>query len=210
MAYDSKKWHERSFLRTDMSLSLVHLTRPITINRTEYSPVDILLKILKEQKLIGSTNYPGYIIGSTRAVCFQETSLISVAQSLYYEKRERDRGYSKEVRYSGVGLSFYKRYIYQKGGRPVFYEKTENRNILQPSEWWRLVDFNHENEKDITDWTHEREWRVPNDFTFKREHASIIVQGRNDYQELISKCHPYECDILKEIRGIVTLNDIFM
>lgn len=124
MAYDSSAWRKRLSLRTDMSTYLVHLTRSSTIKGKEYSAVDILLKILEEQKLIGSKNYPGYINGSINAVCFQETPLVSIAQNLHYEEEEKKLGNNTRC-YSGVGLMFNKQYIYKNKGRKVFYARKE-------------------------------------------------------------------------------------
>lgn len=81
---------------------------------------------------------------------------------------------------------------------------------MPDSEWWRIVNFSLVDENKIIDWTHEREWRVPGDFTFEIKEASIIVNDANDYRELISKCCAFEYNILREIQGIVTLTNIWM
>ncbi|RZR32821.1 hypothetical protein D8T59_21945, partial [Vibrio vulnificus] len=41
--------------RQDLSSSLVHLTRGATVDGNELSPVDVLLKILRERTIVGST-----------------------------------------------------------------------------------------------------------------------------------------------------------
>lgn len=211
MVYDLNAWYKRLYMRTDISSGLTHLTRPNTINGKNYSAVEILLKILTEQKLIGSTTQSGYIVGSTPAVCFQETPLISIAQSLYHEKQERERLNTERIRYSAIGLSFDKHYVYGKGGRPVIYETTKkSKSILPPSEWWRIVDLNYEDKNKITDWTHEREWRVPGDFTFELKDAFVIVGLEKDYHEFILNCGVSRFDILKQIKGIVTLCNLLM
>lgn len=212
MVYDSSAWQKRLYQRTDMSTHLVHLTRSNIIDGKNYSAVEILLKIIEEQKLEGSTTQSGFIVGSKPAVCFQETPLVSVAQSLYYEQQERKRLNTTKIRYSGVGLMFDKRYVYENSGRPVIYETTKKtKEILRSSEeWWRIVDLNHEDENNVTDWTHEREWRVPGNFTFERKQASVIVANVDAYRKFIAECCAFKCNILKEIQGIVTLTNILM
>ncbi len=58
--------------RQDLSSSLVHLTRGATVDGNELTPVDVLLKILRERTIVGSTTDSGFIRGSRRAVCFQD------------------------------------------------------------------------------------------------------------------------------------------
>ena len=50
-------------------------------------------------------------------------------------------------------------------GRPVIYDKTISaKKYLPENEWWRIVNLDLSDEDRFIDWTHEREWRVPNDF----------------------------------------------
>lgn len=63
-----EKWVKRIANRSDMTTGLIHLTKRNTINNKEYSSLDILMKILDEKVLIGSTSETGYINGNIRII----------------------------------------------------------------------------------------------------------------------------------------------
>lgn len=63
-----EKWVKRIANRSDMTAGLIHLTKRNTINNKEYSSLDILMKILDEKVLIGSTSETGYINGNIRII----------------------------------------------------------------------------------------------------------------------------------------------
>lgn len=71
-----------------MSMYLTHLTRPPGDGRTS---IEIILKILSEQTIIGSSTDSGFIVGSNRAVCFQELPLYSLVENVYHEETNRDK-----------------------------------------------------------------------------------------------------------------------
>ena len=76
---------------------------------------------------------------------------------------------------------------------------------------WRIVDFNLADKDNIIDWTHEREWRVKNNFDFELEDVTIVLNDSNDYSEFISTIYKYEYhNILLKIQGIVTLRNLLM
>lgn len=65
-------------------------------------------------------------------------------------------------------------------------------------------------ETNIIDWTHEREWRLPDNFNFQLEEAIVILSNTNTYKNFISLCRSInQVDILTKIKGIVTLNAVF-
>lgn len=179
--------------------------------------VDTLIKILKEGTINGSTTQSGYIVGNRTAACFQELPIEAIKQNIEIEEEMLKRFSFPKVRYCGVGLSFDRFYIYDQGGRPVIYEETEVAKKLlnyNKDEYWRIVNLKLEwNEpyigdlftktgpiktKDlettILDFTHEREWRVPdffsfnlvNDFTLNK-HINIILKDRDTYNYFIQK-----------------------
>jgi hypothetical protein len=95
------------------------------------------------------------------------------------------------------------------GSTIVLYEKTSlAKDILPKKEWWRIVNFNLKNEESIIDWTHEREWRAPNDFKFILSEATILVTNKNMYRKLLIKCEEHNIDILKKVKGIVVMSSI--
>ncbi|WP_260870117.1 hypothetical protein [Bacillus cereus] len=123
MGYTFEQWRERYSQRSDISSYLVHLTRPIFNKEGETikTSIDVLNEILTSKKLIGSTTQKGYIVGKNKAVCFQDMPLQSVCQNVLFEElRTEDK---KKRRYVPIGIAFPKTYVYQKGGRPVMYEK---------------------------------------------------------------------------------------
>ena len=91
------------------------------------------------------------------------------------EKGLRNKKVGK-VRYRACGLVFPKAYVYDRGGRPVVYDKTSvAKKYLPPTEHWRIVNLNLSNPEAIVDWTHEREWRVPDKLEFEHEDVAVIM-----------------------------------
>lgn len=211
MAYDYKKWKERMSDRQDLSSSLVHLTRSAEVDGNNLSAVDVLLKILREQKLIGSTTEKGFIRGKRSAVCFQDAPLYSIAQNLKFEK-ELSRDQHTRHRYSGCGLVFSKYYLFESGCRPVIYDKVEEaKSYLAETELYRLVSFDMSNTKNIIDWSHEREWRMAGDFEFKVNWSAVVLETKEDYREFIKKVgFPENEGILDSICGIIVLDALVM
>ena len=211
MTYDYKKWKSRMSDRQDMSSSLVHLTRASEIEGVKLSAVDVLLKILRERKIIGSTTEKGFIRGKRSAVCFQDAPLYSIAQNLKFEKELSEEQHTRH-RYSGCGLVFSKYYLFQNGCRPVIYDKVdEGKAYISESELYRLVSFDISNTKNIVDWSHEREWRMPGDFEFKINWSAILLETKEDYREFIQKSmQPENGGILDAVCGIVVLDALIM
>jgi len=159
---DKSAFLKRREYRVDITAGLYHLTKP----QGNLDSVDVLMKILLEKKLIGSTTNGGYICGQTPAVCFQDIPLYSVAQNVYYEQ-ELQNQHGAKIRYEGTGLAFGKFFIYKNGGRPVVYDKLDDaKRYLPADQWWRIVNLDLASDK-LIDWTHEREWRVPGNLTFE-------------------------------------------
>ncbi|HEH9417887.1 TPA: hypothetical protein SIA31_001912 [Aeromonas sobria] len=197
--------------RQDLSSSLVHLTRGATIDSKELTPVDILLKILREKTIVGSTTDSGFIRGARRAVCFQDAPLFSIAQNLKFEKELRQTVTTRK-RYSGCGLIFSKYYLFQHGCKPVIYDKVEDgEQYLSDDELYRLVKFDLSNTDSFIDWTHEREWRMPDNFEFRIDWCGIVLETKNDYREFIQKSLQEENEgILESICGIIVLDALLM
>lgn len=211
MAYNFGVWKSRMSDRQDLSSSLVHLTRGATVDGNELTPVDVLLKILRERTIIGSTTDSGFIRGSRRAVCFQDAPLFSIAQNLKFEKELRQTGATRK-RYSGCGLIFSKYYLFQNGCKPVIYDKVEDgEQYLSDNELYRLVKFDLSNTDGFIDWTHEREWRMPDNFKFRIDWSGIVLETKADYREFIQKSLLDEnAGILESVCGIIVLDALLM
>lgn len=199
MPYNYEMWLKRMRLRSDISTYLTHLTR----ENDDLSGIDVLIKILKEKTLLGSTN-SGFIQGSDRAVCFQDAPLYSITQNLIHEQFNRDELGGK-IRYRPYGISFNKKYIFNKGGRPVIYEQKDIARKKYPDDLWRIVSFDLNDKNNIVDWTHEREWRVKGNFQFDLAEVTVLLTNKSAYKTFINKIDE---SILKNIAGIVVLDPI--
>ena len=199
--YTKKIWLKRHASRSDLTTSLVHLTK----ETDELNVLEVLLKILDDKKLNGSSTHSGFIIGDNSAVCFQDIPIYGITQNLLHEQQNKEE-LGDKIRYSPVGLSFSKSFLFNKGARPVIYEKKETAKSLIPrTEWWRIVSFDLSDNDKIIDWTHEREWRLKGDLEFSLDDVTILLTRKNIYQEFIKQCPQ---PILNEIRGIVTLQNV--
>ncbi|NRT61825.1 hypothetical protein B0P06_004293 [Clostridium saccharoperbutylacetonicum] len=202
MAYKLEDWTKRIRNRSDMSGYVYHLTR----GNDSLETIDVIIKILNDRKLNGSTTNSGFIVGSNKAVCFQDTTTYGLCQNTYHEQILRSNDKKLKVRYRPIGLAFEKTYVYEKGGRPVIYEKTEDaKKLLDKDEWWRIVNFDLSNRDQIIDWTHEREWRIKGDFEFDISKTIVVLVNNKTYKKFISKV---DKNILQYIGGIIVLDPI--
>ncbi|WP_143521829.1 DUF2971 domain-containing protein [Pseudomonas sp. 2995-3] len=206
MRYNKDKWIQRSASRSDITGQVTHLTKRTKDARA----VEILIKILRARVLMGSTTTSGFIVGDTPAVCFQEAPLYSICQNYQYEAmdaKENDRA----ARYSAYGLMFQKDYVYNKGGRPVLYENTKlAKEILPRDQWWRIVRFDLSNSDSIIDWTHEREWRTPNNFEFDISNATIIVPNPEAYRDFYELSKVGGEDVAIKVRTVLSAGAVFL
>lgn len=211
MGYTKDLWEKRIAGRSDLSSQVIHLTRSSEIDGKKLGPVDILVRVLKEERISGSTTDKGFICGDIPATCFQDVPIYALSQNIHAEEQYRQVVAGANVRYVGVGLMFPKPYVYARGGRPVVYEDTEKaKSILPEDEWWRIVRFDLTDENNFVDWTHEREWRVPGGFEFDLNQATVLLPNKFGYDRFLELCGEIgEVDILKEVRGIVSLGAVF-
>lgn len=221
MGINFKQWQNRVASRSDLTGRVTHLTKPTGIISKDTSfeelnimATDNLIKILQEKRLIGSTTNSGYIIGERRAVCFQDTPLYALAQNVEYERNRRESGVDDKLRYCGIGLSFVKADLFHYyNGRPVIYEQTEKaKQFLPKNEWWRIVNYDfryNQKGRNIIDWTHEREWRVPDDmeFEFNKGFVQVILYSPECVKYFLKNC---PSEIVDKIYGITTLKSILM
>lgn len=207
MGYTKEDWKSRIAQRNDITTFLVHLTR----GNSKEEVMDVLIKILEDKCLFGSSTDSGFIIGDRRAVCLQEAPIYSLAQNIYTEQTYRKNNDTVKERYVGWGLQFRKGFVYEHGGRPVIYDKTSDAKSYLPSkEWWRIVNFDLSNEEAIIDWTHEREWRVPEKLDFPLSEVAVLLPSEFAHRAFVKKCIELnKSDLLSSIRGIVQLGAIF-
>lgn len=206
MGYNIDEWKARIAERSDMSTSLIHLTR----EKDDDSVYNILYKILKSKKIIGSTTASGFICGNNTATCFQDVPLSSMCQNVYYEQKRIETGKDKKIRYRAIGLLFQKDYVFKKGGRPVLYDKTQDaKKYLPKDEWWRIVNMDFSDKDNIVDWSHEREWRLKGDFEFELEEATILVIKYSTLKPIVERIKKEDgIDIRDKIKGIHSLTNV--
>ncbi len=211
MAYTEADWSHRVISRADYGSQVTHLTRSTTICGQAYSAVDVLIKILRERRIIGSTTESGYIIGDRQAVCFQDAPPYSICENIDFElKLQKDKNTDK-VRYEACGVMFKKPYIYRKGGRPVIYDNKETaKNMLPTDEWWRIVNFDMSNPEFFVDWTHEREWRLPGDLEFDIAEATVVVMNAGQFKMFHANSAQGGEDVAKFVSCVLPLGTIFM
>jgi len=211
MGYSLKKWKERIKNRTDICQQVVHLTRGNTIGNKNYSAMDILIKILRERTILGSTTASGFIVGSTEAVCFQAAPLYSVCQNIDFESKIRNDTKSNKIRYAPFGLAFRKEYVYKTGARPVIYDETSKaKSYLPRNEWWRIVNFDLSDNENLVDWTHEREWRKPNNFEFDIQEATVLVPNSKTFKLFYKKGREKGEDITQQVRCVLSLGSLYL
>lgn len=183
-----------------MSTYLTHLTK----SNSGMNVLGVLLKILEEQKLLGS-NSTGFIQGSHRAVCFQDSPLTGIAQNVYHEQKLLEDNKIEKVRYNATGLMFNKAYAFNKGARPVIYEQKEVAKLKFSDELWRVVTLDLSDKTNIIDWTHEREWRIKGDFEFELEEVTVILPNERVYKKFIELV---DKDKLSKLKGIVCMGPV--
>ena len=84
------------------------------------------------------------------------------------------------------------------------------KSLLPKEEYWRIVDLDLTNPDSFVDWTHEREWRVPNELKFNYEDIEVIVKTGEYYRQLVKRCiDENRTDILIGIHGIITLDSVY-
>lgn len=147
---------------------VAHFTKANRANND--TPFDNLVSILNEKKLVASripwTNNP--------AVCFTECPWSSLLRHV--------------KRYSAYGVGFTKPRVFAAGGGPAYYVRADHwkkqqwdnhvKTFVTP--FWpkyrpNTESFNRHLPGKVIDYAHEREWRVPHDFTFRLSQVQFIV-----------------------------------
>lgn len=149
--------------RQDITDWVIHWTR----DQYEYdgSTAKDSLEVLKEILICGylkPTKAPrpadlfgafDTIRGDFSAVCFSAQPLSAFLDSYLAHSR----------RYSGCGIAFEKRHLFQYGARPVIYGDKDLLNRLHSQDkylWVKYSPLSALSRDYPIDWTHEREWRT--------------------------------------------------
>ena len=199
---NQERWIKHISCRSDFTSRVTHLTR----RTDEKTAFEVLCNILDSKTIIASDS-SGYIRNGTRAVCFQDVPLHSLAENIRYEDEHRGfhtQSNKEKIRYEAFGLRFNKGNLFAKGGRPVIYGTDEELDNMPENEQWRCVKIDIRNPENIIDWAHEREWRLKGDLHFEYNEIDVIVGCEKYYKELIGRYS--NSNFLSEINGIIVLN----
>jgi hypothetical protein len=149
-------------IRDDLSDRLIHLTRGTTYDDAAAT----FEKIIGERKLLGGS---GCIKGGFRCVCFSEAPLSKLTTILANPM-------AHGMRYKPFGVMVDKKWLYERGGRPVIYQSDSEFDLLKPEQQWRHVRYEPHARVDFT-W--EREWRIRTDeLLLDLEAATLVIPNR--------------------------------
>ena len=159
--------------RNDMSDFLIHFTK----GDSWKAAFACLQKITTEQALLGGGSM---IRGGYPCVCFSEAPLAALKNGLI------NPGYYSQ--YSPFGILVQKRWLFQRGGRPVIYQPEAEFAALPESHRWRHMRY----EPPVIDFSWEREWRINcASLTFDCTTASIVVPDDVWAQHMVQQ-HEHE------------------
>ena len=163
--------------RDDLSNKLIHFTK----GEPEEAVANIR-SILKQSKLIGGS---GFIKGGYRCVCFTE-SPIGKFPHLFSDENPL------KFPYAPFGIMVDKKWLWERGGRPVIYQSDEEYKLLHEQQRWRHKIYDPLGGVDFT-W--EREWRINVDeLVLDPSKATVIVPNRF-YIEKIKKTHSNQIQV---------------
>lgn len=158
-------------IRDDISDNLIYLLR----DRMGLAAPNALLSILEEKKILGGTNF---IRGAYRCVCFSEAPIGKLA---YILAEPSVNG----IRYKPFGIIVNKKWLYDKGGRPVIYQPDSEFELLCEEQRFRHVRY----EPGVVDFTWEREWRIRiNELEIDFDFATVVVPNR-DWEDWLKIKH---------------------
>lgn len=153
--------------RKDISNKLIHFTSGNSIEAFKR-----LNGIIQDQYIDACRR----VRGGFSCVCFTEAPLVSLQDGLV-----NGSAYS---RYAPFGIIFDKKYIFDRGGRPVIYQTEHEFWQLPDSFKWRHVKY----EPDAIDFTWEREWRIQcENLEISPETAGIVVPNQYWAERIVRK-----------------------
>ena len=156
-------------LREDLSDRLVHLTKG-----THEEASRTLHTILREGRLLGGTTD---IRGAHPCVCFSEAPIAKLSMIL---ASQTPQGF----RYMPYGIMVGKKWLFDRGGRPVIYQPNEDYQLLPEALRYRHVRF----EPPQTDHTWEREWRIQVDeLPLDSDAVTVVVPDRATVEAMRSE-----------------------
>ena len=156
-------------MRDDLTNNLVHLTKGIGDDSSKHREEALLTfdTIVSERRLLGNT---GFIKGGYRCVCFSEAPIGKLSYLIA-------SGADEKFKYQPYGIMVSKKWLFEKGGRPVIYGPANEFDELPERFRYRHVRM-HLGEYTI-DHSWEREWRLrTNVLEFASEEVTLVVPDR--------------------------------
>ena len=175
------KWMD--IVRRDIGSLVVHWTRSkydLDAPKSEPPQQDalkVLTKILDEGMLRGSDSF---IKGGYKCICFTEAPISEIAPLFKTFKVLENQ------RYEPFGIAVDKKWLFQKGGRPVIYQSDAEFDLLPETMKWKHSLY----EPGEIDFTWEREWRVHTE-SLKLDPARTMVIVPN---------HQYAFDLMNRYK----------
>lgn len=210
MSYTINDWKKRAQNRVDLTTYLTHLTRADLSGERELPAIEVLFKILSDGFIRGSSTATGYIVGTRTAACFVDAPPYSLCETIDFERDLAKVKGTTRVRYEPFGLMFSKRDVYYQGGRPVIYDDTQSaKQYLPEREWWRIVDLDLRDQENIVDFTHEREWRVPERFEFDIANATVLVPNAEAYKAFHQRSASNGDSLARQVKCVLTLGMLY-
>ena len=154
--------------------------------------MDNLLAILSDGVIRGGRRM---VRGELRLVCMFDVPFAELGKHLARRNRRR---------YEPFGIAVDRRYAFRMGARPVIYlPLREARDVLAPREQWRVVNLEFDRTPP-TDWTFEREWRVPGDLPLEPSSCAALVESWRDADDVYEHFsgHP-------PCAGVIPLRELF-
>lgn len=174
--------------RPDLASDLVHFIRATSLA----GAFNTLEAIRRTRMLIGSRRM---VRGDHRVVCFSEAPLNVLGKAVGLAA-------SGHGRYQPVGVMVSKRWLFERGGRPVIYQTDSEYAGLSEATQWRHVRFDLGATPPV-DFTWEREWRVRVDeLPFSPNDVRVVVPDQEVLAWLRER-HDREQDDLTQSYGII-------
>ena len=151
--------YEAATKRPDLSDFVLHLTRP----QPGLTAWDALAGILREWWIRPSMRDWVTKYEPAGASCFYDVPVTHWDDVVHTNPSGRE----------GYGIAVAKQALWGLGGRPAIYTDLTEPSVWPPAERFRVVHTNLWTRH--PDWTHEREWRVPHDFTFEHSQVEFVI-----------------------------------
>ena len=162
-------------VRRDVGSLLFHFTRGDP-ESGRAAPL-VLRDILRSRCLRGSDTWTERI----ECVCFTEAPIQEFAAVFSLNEIAARR--EERPRYEPYGIAVAKEWLFQRGGRPVIYERRSDFASFSDSQQYRLVPYDP---GAGTDFTWEREWRIQTpELELEPQHTLVIVPTANEAFDIV-------------------------